>query len=94
MLWQRLTPRLVFSALKYGSATVKFMENVISHLTQVFLPTQHQHSHKAAVVNVVVAVVADAVVNVVVVVVADVPVNQEIANNQEVLYLILENTQY
>ena len=79
MLWQRLTPRLVFSALKYGSATVRFMVNAISHLTRAFLPMQHQPSHRAVAVTVV--VVADAVATVVVV--ADVPVNQEIASNKE-----------
>jgi hypothetical protein len=79
----------VFSALKYGSATVRFMENAIYHLTRAFLQTQRQPRHRAAAT---VVVVADAVVTVVVV--ADVPVNRGIANNKEALYLILENTQY
>jgi hypothetical protein len=86
MLWQRHILKLVFSALKYGYAMVRFMANATYHLTQAFLPTLHQPNHKA--VAAIVVVVADAVVTEDVR--ADVPVNQGIANNTEVRYLILK----
>lgn len=66
------------------------MENVIFHPIQVSLPMQHQLSHRAAAIVVVVVdevVTEDAKV-------VDVPVNQGAVNNKKILYLISYNSRY